>query len=1281
MLYRNHVIALNDLSKMNYTKTFLTAVERNHIQYIPTWLNTFDVDVNCCNSVGDTGLIIAARNGFLDMVKLLVRNKANINQPNNKGETALFAAAQAGHVKIFIYLVQSGGNLKAKDKQGKMSISYFTKASLDYLITESKALNLYGVLSLLKSLQQTAYQSFTKSFTSFRTKLPEYKNKFERTTQSGFAQIKAAFEKAKKENAETKAAGLQQIQSYFEQNNYRAAEKLFSKAKCVSQKEYINLRNRYLLAFLKDNIHLDQDSIDFILKDLDTIGQEVYLDALCSDLEDGDIAQIRSIIPVRFDNAIKVMERYTNILESFNFLDADTLFEQKHDLSPENYRKLKAMFVAKYIKSLRRNINQEQAQAIADITPNILVTARAGSGKTSTVINKVILEIEKYGIPSSAIQILAFNKKAAEEVNHRLKREYDENIPELASTFHSLAWHFYNGLTGAAPNLIDREDSSEEKYMLIGKAMDESYQKHIEELYDYIKKHLSLRDKAGIYGSILMKKKELPLEQKYMADFLFENEFSYQGTIIEFGLKCRLFSSEYADFYVEIGGKKVIFIKYNTGKSISEEFLSNPKSWARKTGKLIEFTQSLNRDKIKSLLASNDEKEIKRMETEVAQDRIDFENSFAETLKANGIICIGKKSHNKLIKEVAKTYKGFVQKLYETLVSKYQQKQWKSKDISSHVSEYCKSHASDKNNSLLKNSIAVFQKYNALLDEQNKIDFNILLDETTKGLNELTKKDIQLNRRQQQVKKDIASLKILLIDEFQDFSPLFFKFVGVIKKINPNIRLFCVGDDWQAINEFAGSNVFFFENFKSEIEKHFKQKSNCCHLQENFRSCQPIVMKANHFMQKFADRKDEAGGKSVRRPLPLCSSVISYPLYSQSVGEAILRIINLELDVETAKTKDYLITARTRDSYQEAKASFEEACIDFHSNYGIDSNLYQQIKTQFMTYHKAKGKEANVCIVIVDDNAFPSFHPHANMLDALFDGNWRKQDENLFYVTLTRAKDKIYFVGKPEVILRNKYIRAITKDYPLFLRYETNGKKKLISAEQTLYWEKEDQDKQDSELAKKISDSHIQEVFKPIDTLQRFHIVDLTKHLNDLKVFFKDTSRIIGTEVNSQLFLYLYKYYPTTHPEHLKDPFSKKLSVWKQNDENAEWFAKQLDDILANDFTILTVPPHTPTKESGISILLKDICKKHNILDASSCLRRTKEIKKLASGGSRAIERHLSSIELVNLDLLKGRDKILLIDDIKSTGNSLLACETLIKEKFPDCLIYKFTFGETVHQK
>ena len=43
-----------------------------------------------------------------------------------------------------------------------------------------------------------------------------------------------------------------------------------------------------------------------------------------------------------------------------------------------------------------------------------------------------------------------------------------------------------------------------------------------------------------------------------------------------------------------------------------------------------------------------------------------------------------------------------------------------------------------------------------------------------------------------------------MIDEYQDFSELFFKLIDALRQYNPELKIFCVGDDCQAIKWVRG---------------------------------------------------------------------------------------------------------------------------------------------------------------------------------------------------------------------------------------------------------------------------------------------------------------------------------------------------------------------------------------------------------------------------------------------------------------------------------------------
>jgi hypoxanthine phosphoribosyltransferase len=110
-----------------------------------------------------------------------------------------------------------------------------------------------------------------------------------------------------------------------------------------------------------------------------------------------------------------------------------------------------------------------------------------------------------------------------------------------------------------------------------------------------------------------------------------------------------------------------------------------------------------------------------------------------------------------------------------------------------------------------------------------------------------------------------------------------------------------------------------------------------------------------------------------------------------------------------------------------------------------------------------------------------------------------------------------------------------------------------------------------------------------------------------------------------------------------------------------EAFTQYIASNLGNDFDCLAVVPshHYGIDNSGIKALSKEISRRKKLVDTTSCLIRHKAIERLATGGNRNIETHLTSIKVVNKELIEGK-KVLLLDDVSTTGNSLKACKQLL---------------------
>ena len=92
-----------------------------------------------------------------------------------------------------------------------------------------------------------------------------------------------------------------------------------------------------------------------------------------------------------------------------------------------------------------------------------------------------------------------------------------------------------------------------------------------------------------------------------------------------------------------------------------------------------------------------------------------------------------------------------------------------------------------------------------MLESEKKEDFNGLMQRAVHFISQG-----KTNFRSRNTEGDLSKINFLCVDEYQDFSILFHDIIKAIQSKNQRLNLFCVGDDWQAINSFAGSDLGFF---------------------------------------------------------------------------------------------------------------------------------------------------------------------------------------------------------------------------------------------------------------------------------------------------------------------------------------------------------------------------------------------------------------------------------------------------------------------------------------
>ncbi len=133
----------------------------------------------------------------------------------------------------------------------------------------------------------------------------------------------------------------------------------------------------------------------------------------------------------------------------------------------------------------------------------------------------------------------------------------------------------------------------------------------------------------------------------------------------------------------------------------------------------------------------------------------------------------------------------------------------------------------------------IYRRYEKELFSRNAVDFdNILL---------ITR---NLLRDHPEIREEYRRwFSYILVDEYQDSNDLQEELTRLLLG---NGNLFCVGDDWQAIYGFRGSNVGNFLNFEKSFEN-----AEVFRMEENFRSADEIVGTANRLIKNNRHRMDK----------------------------------------------------------------------------------------------------------------------------------------------------------------------------------------------------------------------------------------------------------------------------------------------------------------------------------------------------------------------------------------------------------------------------------------
>lgn len=524
--------------------------------------------------------------------------------------------------------------------------------------------------------------------------------------------------------------------------------------------------------------------------------------------------------------------------------------------------------------------------------------------------------------------------------------------------------------------------------------------------------------------------------EKFIADFLFEHGILYRyEKVWSWDKQDRLRGTAYRpDFSIIDGGHDVILEHWAIDPN--DPSARVPDWWETKTQDYL--------DQIKAKREFWAKRGVALLETHAGMlvgGREAFEDLLKALLERANIRC-RKLEHDDLIRRVTEAPRTVsrMAELFLQFISRAKKRGWAVDDMARIVRD-----APDpepRNRAFHDLAVHAYAANERQLVAQSAMDFDDLLISAAGCV----KKDGGSTRLQLDRNDSIAirDLRWILIDEFQDFSELYYRVITAILEANPLIHVVAVGDDWQAINGFAGAQLIFFNRFG----EHFSG-AGAATMSKNRRSGRAIVGAGNQLMVGQGEPALAHHGFDGNIDVVVIDKIwledgTPYPEIATSIRNAGRKNVNWELARALKACVDYivasvfadskqglrwmpsvLVLARTGHAYGESLAGFGE-CLemalrqhpelqDLASDFAVVGGRHKSISDgtvliEVMTAHKAKGKEADTVIVLeAMMRQFPKVHADNQLFGpfVVTAEDVLAEERRLFYVAATRAEHRL----------------------------------------------------------------------------------------------------------------------------------------------------------------------------------------------------------------------------------------------------------------------------------
>lgn len=685
------------------------------------------------------------------------------------------------------------------------------------------------------------------------------------------------------------------------------------------------------------------------------------------------------------------------------------------------------------LKDIDPTIQLDDEQRCAVITDDdyCLLVAGAGAGKTTTMAAKVKYLVERKHVSPEEIIVISYTNQAIGELKERINKGL--GIPAKICTFHAFAFEIVKQFSAEPPevnfssyniiaDMLERvifqnkqlmrnlvlflgyyfdltEDvfqfENMDQYHLYKAAQD--YETLKSGLQDYVLKVQNQRNKQvkTITGEYLRSVQEVQIANfLYLngLDYVYERPYPY-GTLSR---------KKYTpDFYITQGEHTAWLEHYALSESGYSSVLT-----PRQTAK---YQKSI-RDK-RALHAAN---KTTLLETwSIYKDRRPLLEHLRETLEQDGFV-LKPRNLEEVYRKIVETGKDkYIFKLVHFMMKFIEQYKTAGYDAGGFAMLRKKT---DNPRTLLFLEIAeqVYLYYQSVLKQKNQIDFADMINDAHFYLYEIARQDIPL------------PYKYIIIDEFQDIARQRFNLTKRLSEIT-QAKVVAVGDDWQSIYAFSGSDITLFTRFLELMGAGTELK-----ITHTYRNSQELIDIAGKFIQKNTAqiRKQLISPKHLDNPVVIEAFDDGFKPMN-ALARTVERMIGNIVAEFGVKSSILLVGRYNYDMYKLYRTGlFKEL-----PKGRVQCEKYPRANISFMTAHSSKGLGYdNVILINMFEGRFGfpcqiEDDPIMKLVTYEDTSMPFAEERRLFYVAMTRTKNRVYIAAPKN--RPSRFLVELIKDFNL----------------------------------------------------------------------------------------------------------------------------------------------------------------------------------------------------------------------------------------------------------